>query len=135
MRLALSRGEGGPMQDPLFQESERNPQGFRDISPLAALPYLGAVRVVDVREPEEYVGPLGHLQNADLIPLATVSLALAEAPRSQPILVVCRSGGRSARAAAQLVEFGFQRVYNLMGGMLAWDANQLPVSRAPAEVR
>ncbi len=106
--------------------SELHPAGYRDLAPVAALDHLPNFRIVDVREPDEYVGPLGHIRDAELVPLATVVAAAEGWDRTQPLLMVCRSGARSGRAASALVQMGFTHVYNLMGGMLAWDANQLP---------
>jgi rhodanese-related sulfurtransferase len=48
--------------------------------------------------------------------------------RPQPLLLVCRSGGRSGRATAQLAQMGFTDVTNMAGGMLAWAASGLPMS-------
>src|SRR5215217_7947524 len=62
-------------------------------------------------------------------PLATVREVVAPWPRDTEVLLICRSGARSARAAAQLVELGFTRVMNLRGGMLAWNTEELPVVR------
>ncbi|WP_281256684.1 rhodanese-like domain-containing protein [Melittangium boletus] len=81
---------------------------------------LGAeVRHIDVREPEEFHGPLGHLPRAELVPLETLESACASWAREAPLLLICRSGKRSARAARALAERGFLRLYNLQGGMLA----------------
>jgi rhodanese-related sulfurtransferase len=49
--------------------------------------------------------------------------------RNQEIVVVCRSGGRSGRAAAALAAMGFKHIINMSGGMLAWNAAGLPVER------
>ncbi|MCY1040771.1 rhodanese-like domain-containing protein [Corallococcus sp. bb12-1] len=92
---------------------------YQDIAP-ARLSTLGPdVRRIDVREPDEYTGPLGHLPDAELVPLGTLEAASADWPRDAPLLLICRSGGRSARAAQALAQRGFQRLYNLAGGMLA----------------
>jgi rhodanese-related sulfurtransferase len=61
------------------------------------------------------------------VPLATVEAAAAAWPRADRLLMVCRSGARSGRAAAALLGMGFTDVTNLTGGMLAWDAAGLPV--------
>jgi rhodanese-related sulfurtransferase len=86
-------------------------------------------RIVDVRQPEEFRAELGHIAGAELVPLATLAGAAASWDREQPILVVCRSGGRSSSGAATLVGMGFTRISNLAGGMLAWNARSLPVAR------
>lgn len=111
---------------PLLTNSELRPGGYRDVSTRAALPHLDALRLIDVREPDEYTGPLGHLPGAELVPLNTVVAAAAAWDREAPILLICRSGGRSARAATALSGLGFKNLFNLVGGMLAWDADQLP---------
>lgn len=118
------------MNDPLAALSTPHPAGFREIDVHAAAPLVRAVRVVDVREPDEFTGPLSHIQGAELVPLGTIGAAAAQWPREQPILLVCRSGGRSGRAAQALAQAGFAHVYNLNGGMLAWSDAALPVERA-----
>lgn len=76
-------------------------------------------RIVDVREPHEFIGELGHLSSAQLVPLATLARTAASWNKDEAIAVVCRSGARSARGAAELVALGFTAVTNLRGGMLA----------------
>ncbi len=78
----------------------------------------GACNLVDVREPWEYEE--SHLPGATLIPLATLVECLDTISRKKPTLVYCRSGKRSAAAASLLTGQGFDEVYNLTGGMLAW---------------
>jgi rhodanese-related sulfurtransferase len=90
---------------------------------------MGRVRIVDVREPDEYVGELGHIRDSKLVPLSRVEVAAEEWDRSQPVVLVCRSGARSGRAAAQLAARGFTRAINMTGGMLSWQARNLPVER------
>ncbi|MHA7633948.1 rhodanese-like domain-containing protein [Corallococcus sp. M7] len=95
------------------------PRPYQDLTP-SQLDTLGPeVRRIDVREPDEFTGPLGHLPGAELVPLGTLEAAAASWPREQPLLLICRSGGRSAKAAQALAQRGFQHLYNLVGGMLA----------------
>ncbi|MFY0579525.1 rhodanese-like domain-containing protein [Cystobacter fuscus] len=77
------------------------------------------VRRIDVREPDEFEGPLGHLSRAELVPLGTLEDACATWSRATPLLLICRSGRRSVTAAEILARRGFGRLYNLKGGMLA----------------
>lgn len=116
--------------NPLFEAAAKNPEGYRDLSveSLAATPTKP--RLIDVREPDEFVGELGHVAGAELVPLATVGQAAAGWPRDQTLVMICRSGGRSARAARELVGLGFTTVMNLQGGMLAWNAVSLPIVRS-----
>jgi sulfur dioxygenase len=120
----------GLPQDPaqaLVALSVDSGAGYRDLAPEKARAWLGALQVIDVREPDELVGPLGRIAEAQSAPLATVPQALAGWDKDALTLLVCRSGGRSGRAAELLAKAGFARVFNMQGGMLAWNAAQLPV--------
>lgn len=77
------------------------------------------VRFIDVRQPEEFDGELGHLDRAELVPLTNLDQSAKSWAPDEPLLLICRSGNRSGHAAAALVQAGFSRVGNLKGGMLA----------------
>ncbi len=87
--------------------------------------------IVDVREPEEFVGDLGHIEGALLVPLDSLQRRLPKLAGyvGRTLVVVCRSGARSASACAMLRQAGFAQVANLSGGMLAWRDAGLPVQR------
>ena len=87
--------------------------------------------LLDVREPEEYEGPLGHIPGSTLVPLRELAERITElsAHKSGPIIAVCRSGVRSTTAAAILEGMGFERVFNLQGGMIDWNDQKRPVVR------
>ena len=91
--------------------------------------HLDAAPIIDVREASEWDGELGHIPGARLVPLATLGTEAASWDRDKDIVVVCRSGGRSAMAARQLVKMGFTRVMNMRGGMLAFNAGGLAAPR------
>ena len=76
----------------------------------------GGAALVDVRSPAEFAG--GHIDGAVNIPVGEIGQRLAEVPDG-PVVVYCRSGARSARAASTLVQGGREAVYDL-GGMGAW---------------
>ncbi|WP_420643646.1 SulP family inorganic anion transporter [Candidatus Leptofilum sp.] len=76
--------------------------------------------VVDVREPREY--RQGHIAEAQLIPLPTLLSTDVKLPADKQIVLVCRSGRRSRRAAAALQNIGCMNVQVLQGGMLAWNS-------------
>ena len=82
-----------------------------------------------MREPEEFTGELGQVPGAELVPLATLGERARTWERDAEIVVVCRSGARSARAAMDLTAAGFTRISNLAGGTLAHLAAGLPVER------
>jgi glyoxylase-like metal-dependent hydrolase (beta-lactamase superfamily II)/rhodanese-related sulfurtransferase len=87
--------------------------------------------ILDVREPNEYTGELGHVATSALIPLKELAERAGElqAHRTRPVVVVCRSGVRSTTAAAILEGLGFEQVFNMQGGMVDWNDRRLPVER------
>jgi parallel beta-helix repeat protein len=82
------------------------------------------VVILDVRTPEEH--DAGHLRNAKLIPDTELESRLAELNVSDEILVYCRTGGRSAGASQVLADNGFLYVFNMLGGIVAWEAAGYP---------
>jgi SulP family sulfate permease len=92
-----------------------HPTSISNGNKLSAEPYI-----VDVREPREY--NQGHIAEARLIPLPQILAADVKLPADKQIVLVCRSGRRSRRAAAALQHIGCMNVQILQGGMLAWNA-------------
>src|SRR5262245_27459225 len=90
----------------------------------------GAIAVVDVRGPDEFVGPLGHIANARNVPLPELAARVAElgSRMETPVILVCKTDKRSASAAAILHAAGFRDVFVLRGGMVRWNAAGLPVA-------
>jgi rhodanese-related sulfurtransferase len=88
---------------------------------------LDIYRVIDVREVEEFNGPLGHIEGAELVPLGTIDAVSSDWSKEEPLLVVCKSGGRSGQACSLLRAKGFARVTNLNGGMLGWNQAKNPI--------
>jgi molybdopterin/thiamine biosynthesis adenylyltransferase/rhodanese-related sulfurtransferase len=74
--------------------------------------------LLDVREPHEQ--SICRIQGATLIPLGELENRTGELPKDKRILVHCKSGGRSARAVSRLRELGFNDVWNISGGIIAW---------------
>lgn len=95
--------------------------GVLDIDPRELARKKDQVVLIDVRQPEEYQGDLGHIPGSKLIALDTLPDQLHEIPRDKAVVFVCRSGGRSARATAFAIENGLKNVYNLKGGMILWN--------------
>ena len=98
----------------------------RDIQPRAA-EALGA-RIVDVREQAE-LDEDGRIEGAVHIPLGDLSGRASELA-GEPVVLICRSGTRSAMAADALRASGFE-AYSVDGGILAWERDGLPVVRKP----
>ena len=85
--------------------------------------------ILDVREQGDYAK--GHIPNARHIPLSEFARRSAEMEKwkGQPLILCCASGGRSESAGAQLRKAGFDKVYNLRGGMMEWEKAGQPISR------
>lgn len=96
--------------------------GIWEVEPPWLEENLAKVQVVDVREPSEFTGPLGHIQGAALVPLGELAARAKELPKDRPIVAVCRAGSRSAQATTILQKAGFTDIANLPGGMLRWRA-------------
>lgn len=105
------------------------PGDFRDVTPADVATHRSTLRLVDVREPHEYTGELGHIEGAELVPLATVLDAAESWDKETEIVLICRSGGRSGRAAGALAQRGFSRLSNMVGGMIRWNEERRPVAR------
>jgi rhodanese-related sulfurtransferase len=85
-----------------------------------------SVLLVDVRQPEEFIAPPGHLPGAINVPLDTLAGRTVElAARRQSIVLVCKTDRRSARAAAELLAAGVSNVAVLRGGTDGWHARGL----------
>jgi len=85
------------------------------------------VQLVDVRTPNEFKS--GHLNNALNINYydQDFSQQISKLDKSKPIYVYCRSGVRSKYSSEILKKLGFKNIYNLKGGILNWNANNLPL--------
>jgi len=106
--------------------------GVWEIDPHGLEEHAGEVQVLDVREPEEFTGPLGHIGGALLIPLGELAERAGELSPEKPVVAVCRAGGRSAQATVILQQAGFKEIANLTGGMLRWRAEGHPVEGGSA---
>ena len=95
--------------------------GDGEVSATWAAQHRSGVRLVDVREPHELQGPLGQIGGVENVPLLEL-LGSAQGFDSQvPVVLVCRSGRRSAIAADALRAAGVRGVASIEGGMLAWN--------------
>jgi rhodanese-related sulfurtransferase len=107
--------------------------GTMSVTPKKAIAMLSrdsSIVVLDVRTPDEYRSDTGHLPNALLIPVQELESRSAELEnvKGRTILVYCRSGHRSLRAAEILSKRGFKTI-NLEGGILQWQRDSLEVVR------
>jgi sulfur dioxygenase len=133
--LALQSAEGPGSAQPA---APRSPEPWAPVKRSGGVPevdgawlaeHLGAerrFRLVDVREPAELKSELGALVGAENVPLGSLPDVARDWARDAAVVLVCRSGGRSGRAAQALEGMGFQRVASLAGGMLAWREERRP---------
>lgn len=105
--------------------------GAKDVTPAEAVLLINRENalVLDVREEGEFAA--GHVPEAKNIPLAKLAERAGELKKFQqkPIVVNCQAGMRSANACGQLQKAGFAQVYNLKGGLNAWNDAKLPVAK------
>lgn len=106
-------------------------RGIKEVDCTAALQLINHKNalVLDVRDDGEYKA--GHILNSTQIPLGKLGERADELEKykEQPIVVVCRSGQRSATACAMLGKRGFAQTYNLAGGVMAWQKANLPLRK------
>jgi rhodanese-related sulfurtransferase len=88
-----------------------------------------ATAVIDVRSSDEFAA--GHLRDAKSIPLADLGNRIGELDKTKTktVIVVCQSGARADKAARQFKAAGFEDVYTLDGGIAAWTAAGLPLTK------
>lgn len=105
--------------------------GFKEVKPGEAVQLINhedAV-VLDTRGHDEFAG--GHILSAINIPLADLEDRISdlEPMRERPLVVCCRTGQRSARAGSILKRHGFESIYKLAGGLMAWESAGFPLSK------
>ena len=104
----------------------------RNLSASAASTLLkeqSQVFLLDVRTPGEYFQV--RIPGAQLIPIDQLLGRLAELPKDRPILVYCAVGARSAQVSAYLAQQGYPEIYNLSGGIAAWQLRGFPTLQGP----
>ena len=85
--------------------------------------------LIDIREMDEW--QTMRIPGADFRPLSQIQEWFEDLPRDRDIILQCRSGNRSAQATNALIQqAGFERVFNLTGGLIAWHSADLPIDRS-----
>lgn len=114
-----------------FNEMKIATQRFASLTPAGAVNLMNQddVVVLDVREPSETVG--GKIAKAIQIPVSALPKRVGELEKhkGKTVLVYCKSGARAGAACKELSKHGFEKVYSLNGGMLAWQDAHLPISK------
>jgi rhodanese-related sulfurtransferase len=126
LTVAIAVISGGALLLPALM-----PRG-RQATPLQATQMINrgkSTAVIDVRTADEYAA--GHLRDAKNIPLADLANRIGELDKNKvkTVILVCQSGTRADKAARQLKTAGFEDIYSLEGGIAAWSAAGLPLSK------
>lgn len=104
-------------------------RGYSSVTPSESTQMINRddALIVDVRENNEY--SQGHIINSLHIPLSSLKTRMndLEKYKAKKIIVACRSGSRSSQACATLKKEGFEQVFNLGGGVMAWENANLPL--------
>ncbi|WP_418648383.1 rhodanese-like domain-containing protein [Thauera butanivorans] len=115
----------------LLVDLARGRGGNGQLSPVEATMLINRedAVVIDVRDQGEYAQ--GHIPNARHIPAGDLERRGGELDKwkHHPLILCCATGTRSTSAATQLRKAGFEKVYNLRGGMMEWQKAGQPVSR------
>lgn len=114
---------------PSAQPVATGPAGVAALSAEVSVAEAFALRsagafILDVREPDEWAA--GHIPDATLIPLGELASRVNEVPRDRQVVVICRSGNRSAKGRDILLGAGFPSVTSVAGGMTDWTAAGYP---------
>ena len=97
------------------------------ISPEALSKANNGIQLIDVRKPEEFSS--GHIENAVNMNFydADFKSQLNSLDKTKEVYLYCRSGGRSGKTAKMMKEMGFEKIYDLEGGMINWEKNSMKV--------
>lgn len=123
--VALDLEDPAQMDGALAANLACGSRGWSQMSPEVAFEQLGSFRLIDVREDHEFCNDLSHVCRAELLPMGQVGEAMSAWDKNVPLLMVCRSGRRSGNICQELANAGFAEVYNLDGGMIAWNEAEL----------
>jgi len=102
-----------------------------EVAELAKLKENGETfRVIDIRQPAELNA--GIIPGAEALPMHLIPVRMGELQRDEKLIMVCRSGARSAQACMFLQQQGYENVFNLRGGMIAWSGSGLEIGMPQA---
>lgn len=114
-----------------FNEMKIATQRFSSLTPAGAVQLMNKedVVVLDVREPSETAG--GKIAKAIQIPVGAIGKRIDELEKhkDKTLLVYCKTGARAGAACKELGKNGFSKVFNLNGGLMAWQEAHLPISK------
>ncbi len=107
----------------LFKSSGHKPDTFKILGPAEYRSAIasGKEQVVDVRTPHEFrVGSIANAINIDFFQPTVFAEKFDQLDKDKPVYIYCRTGARSQKAAAKLLDMGFKEVIDLQGGYMQW---------------
>lgn len=107
----------------------RNKQGIPEVEPTWVAAQSLGVRLIDVRNLEDYTGSQGHVAGAELVPVSALEQLANDWDTESPCVLICQSGQLSAEATKMLEEMDFSKVASMRGGMSDWNTLRLPTTR------
>lgn len=126
MLIAVAMASGAMLLWPLIQGATA-----AGLDPASAVQLINREKgvVIDVCDPTEFAA--GHVGGAKNIPLAELESKLGTAVKNKafPLILVCQTGARSARAVATAKKLGYEKAQNLAGGLTGWKAANLPIEK------
>ncbi|MAF90716.1 MAG: hypothetical protein CL674_05520 [Bdellovibrionaceae bacterium] len=112
-----------------FSESYVSTEGIPEVSSKQVYALKESTNLIDVRTEEEWNGELGVVEGAKLVCMGPdLEKYIHSLDKEDEYVIVCRSGKRSASVVYYMKESGFSKVYNLQGGMIAWNEEGLETS-------
>ena len=108
----------------IFKSANSNSEAFRvmNVSEYRSAISSGDVQLVDVRTPHEYrSGNIANSINIDFFQPTVFAEKFSRLDKDKPVYIYCRTGARSQKAAAKLLEMGFSEVIDLRGGYMQWN--------------
>ena len=126
MLIAVAMASGAMLLWPLIQGA-----ATAGLDPASAVQLINREKgvVIDVCDPTEFA--VGHVGGAKNIPLAELESKLGTAVKNKafPLILVCQTGARSARAVATAKKLGYEKAQSLAGGLAGWKAANLPIEK------
>ena len=125
MLILIALTSGGALMWPVLSQG-------KGLNPAEAVLLMNREKavVIDVCEPGEFAA--GHIAGARNVPLAQLQAQLPAVVKnkSTPVILVCQAGVRSGRALALARKMGYEQAQSLAGGLKAWQAASMPVTKA-----
>jgi sulfur dioxygenase len=126
---------GRPSDDRIPKTPEWAPvvttySGNLEIAPQWVAVHMNDVHILDVRTKYETAEESARIRNAQMIPIDELRARMSEVPKDKPVMTLCRSGKRSVLAFTILRDAGWERVANIQGGLLRWQAEGLATESA-----